>query len=114
MAYVKRTSIHGYNTSEPGPAPGIERYEWAKGRSKFSWRRGHTQPAAALSAARSAGIVSAVEVEHTTADTNGKGYGSIDRRYSVTEAGVTEIAVSAKESDEWAAAQSADIWDTED
>jgi hypothetical protein len=111
--YSKSTSIYGYDTTELGPHPGEARIAWAKVHARHLFRSGHWSPDASLRAARKAGIVTAARVEHTTSDLNGKGYGGIDRRFVVSEAGVIDMPVSQQENAEWAAQQSADVWESD-
>ena len=105
MAYIKSTNIRG-TTSHPKPVLNDtgrnEDYEvWSKEmdkHSKFSSRNGHWKPASALAAAQIMGVISDVTVEHHVSDTNGKGRGGIDRRFTVSQAGVvTEIPLSTIE-----------------
>ena len=109
--YLKLTSIHGYNTLDPGPPPGEARLEWGKTHSKHLQYRGHWRADACLRAARRAGIVTDIEVQQVTCDVNGKGYGSIDHRFRMSESGVIAVPVSAAENAAWAPQQSDDVWD---
>lgn len=109
--YSKSTSIRGYDTLDPGPEPGMARLEWGNTHRRLLHRRGHWTPDTCLRAARKAGVVGDVTVEHQTSDLNGKGRGGIDRRFVVNEAGVTEVSIPADENKAWSDMQSADVWE---
>lgn len=118
MAYHKMTSISGHKAGYVAPtAPPMtnERFAQVDANRPFVYidvRSGHWTPIKAAELARRHGVVGQIGVEWTTADMNGKGYGGIDRRFSVEENNtVTEIAVSARENQEWAEQQSDDVWD---
>jgi hypothetical protein len=117
MAYHKMTSIAGRKAGYVAPtaAPGTnERHAQGTANAPYVYtevRSGHWAPAKAAELARRSGVVGPVTVEWTTADTNGKGYGGIDRRCVVDGDAVTDIQVSPRESQDWADQQSADVWD---
>ena len=109
--YSKSTFIRGYDTSDPGPAPGLERLAWAEAHSRLFHRSGHWSPPACLRAARAAGVIGDVTVDHRTSDLNGKGGGGIDRRFIVTESSVTEADIPKEENLAWSDMQSAGVWE---
>lgn len=109
--YLKMTSIRGYDTRDEPPAPGEERSLWAASHGRLLHRRGHWSPAACLRLGRKNGIVTDIQVEHTTSDLNGKGYGGIDRRFSVNETEVVEHAVSLAQNDAFAQSDLDSVWD---
>jgi hypothetical protein len=105
------TVISGYDTLDPGPPVGLERLKWSKIHHRMLHKRGHWTSDASLRAARKAGVVGDVKVEHQTLDLNGKGRGGIDRRFSVNEAGVTGVKIPADENKAWSDMQTADVWE---
>jgi hypothetical protein len=111
--YLKTTSISGRDTDRDSPerAPTLERLEWFENHHVLLHRLGHRSPETALRAARHAGAIGSVEVTHKTLDLNGRGYGGIDRRFSVSESGVTEIHVSFEEDADEAEMQTDDYWE---
>lgn len=111
--YLKLTSISGYDTTDPGPPPGLERFNWGREHRVAESRRGHMKPEACRALAKRKGIVSTIEVTWSTSDLNGKGTGGLDRRFTISPEGeVTEIEITAEENLAWAQMDANDAHET--
>lgn len=80
-----------------------------------AWRkiyvlRGHWNPTAAARFARRHGVISAIEITHSTRDLNGKGYSSIDARWIVEGDEITPKPISEIEQADYVQQVDDDVW----
>ena len=119
MAYVAMTTISGFDTLEAAPRgdDSFASYRdvfrpWFDKHHHIAVLSGHWSTAACLRYMARRGLVVG-DIEHKTSDSNGKGYGSFDARWTVTDGVATKVEVTREMDEAFAEQDSRDVWDAE-
>ncbi len=119
MSYQKMTTIAGFDTKEKAPRGdgSFDGYStmfkpWFDKHHRMAVLRGHWSLSACLRWMASRGIVRG-SIEHKTGDTNGKGYGSFDARWTVEDGVATPQPVTREMDEAFAEEDSRDVWEAE-
>lgn len=105
MSFHRMTTISGYKPGyQPPTAPlgSQERFDQIAANQPYSYctvRRGHWSPTKAAAVARRAGVTTDLEVEWSSGDRNGLGYGGVDRRWEAVGDALVEVPVAAWEAE---------------